>query len=214
MWWSTLAIRPAGPLLGGRAGLGYPRTRRAEEVDIEPAWYTYPYFGGPAAVFVPVPEAKTAKNRVHLDLATTSAAHHEQWVSALLDLGAVPADIGQGDVPWTVLADPEGNEFLRPGAAGQQPGHRPGRRGRAGLRGPGRPGAVLVGRRGLAGAERARPASWGSGRRPAPGLTWSCCGSPAPRWSRTGCILTSRRTATTTWPPEVARLASALALHR
>ena len=29
----------------------------------------------------------------------------------LLALGAVPADIGQGDVPWTVLADPEGNEF-------------------------------------------------------------------------------------------------------
>ena len=30
---------------------------------------------------------------------------------ALLGLGAVPADIGQSDVPWQVLADPEGNEF-------------------------------------------------------------------------------------------------------
>ncbi|WP_225850492.1 VOC family protein [Streptomyces sp. HPF1205] len=61
---------------------------------------------------VPVPEAKTAvKNRVHLDLATTSAAHQEELVARLRALGARPADVGQGDVPWTVLADPEGNEF-------------------------------------------------------------------------------------------------------
>ncbi|MGW0658828.1 VOC family protein [Streptodolium elevatio] len=61
---------------------------------------------------VPVPEPKTAaKNRTHLDLATTSAAHHTELVARLLTLGATPADVGQGDVPWTVLADPEGNEF-------------------------------------------------------------------------------------------------------
>ncbi|MFD0435021.1 VOC family protein [Streptomyces chartreusis] len=61
---------------------------------------------------VPAPEPKTAtKNRVHLDLATTSAAHQEELVARLLTLGATPADVGQGDVPWTVLADPEGNEF-------------------------------------------------------------------------------------------------------
>ena len=60
---------------------------------------------------VAVPEAKTVKNRVHLDLATTSAAHQAELVARLKDLGAVPVDIGQGDVPWTVLADPEGNEF-------------------------------------------------------------------------------------------------------
>ncbi|MEV8431243.1 VOC family protein [Streptomyces sp. HUAS 31] len=61
---------------------------------------------------VPVPEAKSAtKNRVHLDLATTSAAHQEELVERLLNLGATPAHVGQGDVPWTVLADPEGNEF-------------------------------------------------------------------------------------------------------
>ena len=29
----------------------------------------------------------------------------------MLGLGARPADIGQGDVPWVVLADPEGNPF-------------------------------------------------------------------------------------------------------
>ncbi|MBO4274547.1 VOC family protein [Microbispora triticiradicis] len=61
---------------------------------------------------VTVPEPKTTvKNRVHLDLATTSAAHQAGLVARLRDLGATPADVGQGDVPWTVLADPEGNEF-------------------------------------------------------------------------------------------------------
>lgn len=61
---------------------------------------------------VPVPEARTAaKNRVHLDLATTSAAHQAELVARLEALGATPVDVGQGDVPWTVLADPEGNEF-------------------------------------------------------------------------------------------------------
>ncbi|WP_018548899.1 VOC family protein [Streptomyces sp. LaPpAH-108] len=61
---------------------------------------------------VPVPERKTAtKNRLHLDLATTSAAHQTELVARLQDIGATPVDVGQGDVPWTVLADPEGNEF-------------------------------------------------------------------------------------------------------
>ncbi|MGW3357445.1 VOC family protein [Streptomyces bungoensis] len=61
---------------------------------------------------VPVPEPRTAtKNRVHLDLATTSAAHRAELVARVTALGATPADVGQRDVPWTVLADPEGNEF-------------------------------------------------------------------------------------------------------
>ncbi|WP_328584359.1 VOC family protein [Streptomyces sp. NBC_00370] len=61
---------------------------------------------------VPVPEPKSAtKNRVHLDLATRSAAHQAELVARLQALGATPAQVGQGDVPWTVLADPEGNEF-------------------------------------------------------------------------------------------------------
>jgi len=61
---------------------------------------------------VPVPEPKSrSRNRVHLDLATTSAAHQAALVERLRALGATPADVGQGDVPWTVLADPEGNEF-------------------------------------------------------------------------------------------------------
>jgi Glyoxalase-like domain len=82
-----------------------------DEAGVWPAGFDYP---GPSAlplVFVPVPEPKTRKNRVHLDLATESTAHQQQLVTRLRDLGASPADIGQGDVPWVVLADPEGNEF-------------------------------------------------------------------------------------------------------
>ncbi len=61
---------------------------------------------------VPVPEPGTGvKNRVHLDLATTSEAHRAELVDRLRTLGATPVDVGQGAVPWTVLADPEGNEF-------------------------------------------------------------------------------------------------------
>jgi hypothetical protein len=48
---------------------------------------------------------------VHLDLATTSAEHQVELVARLKGLGATSADIGQGDVPWTVLADPDGNVF-------------------------------------------------------------------------------------------------------
>jgi len=59
-----------------------------------------------------VPEGKTpTKNRLHLDLASSSEAHQAELVARLRKLGATPADVGQGDVPWTVLADPEGNEF-------------------------------------------------------------------------------------------------------
>jgi Glyoxalase-like domain len=83
----------------------------ADEASVWPGGFKYP---GPSAlplVFVPVPEPKIVKNRIHLDLATQSAAHQEELVHRVRDLGAVPIDIGQGEVPWVVLADPEGNEF-------------------------------------------------------------------------------------------------------
>ncbi|MFD6416096.1 VOC family protein [Streptomyces sp. NPDC060194] len=61
---------------------------------------------------IAVPEAGPAvKNRVHVDLATASPTHQAELVARLRALGATPVDIGQGDVPWTVLADPEGNVF-------------------------------------------------------------------------------------------------------
>jgi len=54
---------------------------------------------------------KTVKNRVHVDLATI-AADRDQEIERLIGLGARRVDVGQtGEESWTVLADPEGNEF-------------------------------------------------------------------------------------------------------
>jgi hypothetical protein len=63
----------------------------------------------PTIVFVSVPEEKVAKNRLHIDV--SPLGDHQQEVERLLALGATHADIGQGDVRWTVMRDPEGNEF-------------------------------------------------------------------------------------------------------
>jgi hypothetical protein len=60
---------------------------------------------------IAVPDPETVKYRAHLELATTSAAHQAESVARLTQLGATPADAGQGDVPWKVLTDPEGNAF-------------------------------------------------------------------------------------------------------
>jgi hypothetical protein len=63
-------------------------------------------------LFCAIVESKTVQNRIHLDLASTSLEHQAAEVARLRALGATPADVGQGDdVPWVVLADPEGNEF-------------------------------------------------------------------------------------------------------
>ncbi len=106
------AADPAGLARFWAAALGWEVAAEEEgEVDVWPDGYRYPDPVALPLVFVPVPEAKAGKNRVHLDLASESAAHQAAQVERLLALGAVRADIGQGDVPWQVLADPEGNEF-------------------------------------------------------------------------------------------------------
>jgi hypothetical protein len=65
----------------------------------------------PTLTFAHVPEGKTVKNRVHLDVNPIDTEQAEE-VRRLLDLGARHADVGQkGDESWIVLADPEGNEF-------------------------------------------------------------------------------------------------------
>ena len=64
----------------------------------------------PALVFVTVPEGKTIKNRLHLDIRPVGCSY-EAEVERLIGLGARRADVGQGSKPWAVLADPEGNEF-------------------------------------------------------------------------------------------------------
>ncbi len=59
--------------------------------------------------FQPVPEPVGPDPRLHLDL--SGGARQAEVVQRALDLGADHVDIGQGDVPWVVLADPEGNPF-------------------------------------------------------------------------------------------------------
>jgi hypothetical protein len=60
-------------------------------------------------LFQPVPEAKPAKNRLHLDIAPATGTQQSE-VDRLVSLGAtVVAD--EPDLHWVVLTDPEGNEF-------------------------------------------------------------------------------------------------------
>ncbi|MFD4986588.1 VOC family protein [Streptomyces sp. NPDC058374] len=78
---------------------------------------------GATLLFVTVPEAKTLKNRVHLDLQPEDRTRDEE-VTRLLDLGARLVDDrrrpdGRG---FAVLADPEGNEFCVEPSAGERAG--------------------------------------------------------------------------------------------
>jgi Glyoxalase-like domain len=87
-----------------------------DETDIAPAWASEESLPWerqrPMVAFVPVPEGKTVKNRLHLDLAPHLDDDRDALIQQLLDKGATPADVGQGSgVSWEVLADPEGNEF-------------------------------------------------------------------------------------------------------
>lgn len=65
----------------------------------------------PTIDVIRVPETKTIKNRLHLDLRADGRTTAVE-LDRLFALGARRADVGQGaDVSWVVLADPEGNEF-------------------------------------------------------------------------------------------------------
>ena len=75
----------------------------SDEFEIRPASNRLP-----GLLFVPVPGAKIVKNRLHLDFRPDD---RDAEVDRLLALGARRADIGQGEQPWIVLVDPEGNEF-------------------------------------------------------------------------------------------------------
>jgi predicted enzyme related to lactoylglutathione lyase len=89
--------------------LGWPVT----DEDRGFSWIsaTGDYTAHPMIVFVPVPEAKSVKNRVHLDV-NPSGSEQAEELERLLALGATRVDVGQSaDVPWVVLGDPEGNEF-------------------------------------------------------------------------------------------------------
>lgn len=67
--------------------------------------------GGPTLdlCFQQVPDARLPSPRLHLDL--HGGEDQAATVQRLLELGATHLDVGQGDVPWVVLADPEGHPF-------------------------------------------------------------------------------------------------------
>ncbi len=94
-FWSALLERP----LDARSSELFASIGGADAARAEPAWY-----------FAKVPEPKQAKNRVHLDL----TAPEPHAVDKLVRLGATV--VGEHEVPggshrWTVMQDPEGNEF-------------------------------------------------------------------------------------------------------
>jgi hypothetical protein len=92
----------------------------SDEVAIEPRHMTpdmrrttpWPEVG-PGLSFVAVPEDKSVKNRLHMDLAPQLEDDQGAMVDSLLAMGATRADVGQDEQKetWVVLADPEGNEF-------------------------------------------------------------------------------------------------------
>ena len=91
------------------AAIGYVRRDELEPDgdDPRPADWPVPIVDpegeGPLLWIVPVPEAKTVKNRMHFDVVG------ETW--PLLSAGATMVREQGEDIEWDVLADPEGNEF-------------------------------------------------------------------------------------------------------
>ena len=69
---------------------------------------TAPPGSGPNWMFLRVGERRIVKNRIHFDFRPDD---QRAEVERLLNMGARHIDIGQGEQSWTVLADPEGNEF-------------------------------------------------------------------------------------------------------
>lgn len=90
--------------------LGWRRTYDSDdEVVLEPAQGTPENGVVPDLLFLRVPEPKSGKNRLHIDLRPDD---RDAEVARIEHLGARRVDVGQrGDESWVVLADPEGNEF-------------------------------------------------------------------------------------------------------
>ena len=105
--WEQVVVDAHDPVVLGRwwaEALGWVVVgAAADEFEIRPTPDRVP-----GLLFVPVPEEKAGKNRLHLDF---SPVDQTAEVERLLSLGARRADVGQRDASWVVLADPEGNEF-------------------------------------------------------------------------------------------------------
>jgi predicted enzyme related to lactoylglutathione lyase len=105
--WEQTIIDAVDPVRLGewwRAALGWVTVNEdPDEFEIRPAPERLP-----GLLFASVPEAKSIKNRLHLDFRPDD---RDAEVERLLALGATRVDVGQGEQSWVVLADPEGNEF-------------------------------------------------------------------------------------------------------
>jgi hypothetical protein len=111
--WQCLCVDAADPrriATFWQEALGWRRTHDTDdEVVLEPPEGSPEDGVSPDILFLKVPEAKTVKNRLHLDLRPQDQAAE---VVRLLALGATHADVGQpADSSFTVLRDPEGNEL-------------------------------------------------------------------------------------------------------
>jgi hypothetical protein len=95
----------------GHATADQTRRYRGALVWATGAALNSPEPGRPRLLFQLVPEAKTVKNRMHLDV-RVGPEHQEAEVARLVGLGATELWRGaQGPNTWVTLADPEGNEF-------------------------------------------------------------------------------------------------------
>ena len=105
--WEQVVIDARDPVALGRwwlEALGWILVNDdADEFEIRPRPGRLP-----GLIFEPVENRKQTKNRLHLDFRPDD---QDAEVERLIALGASRVDIGQGEVPWVVLADPEGNEF-------------------------------------------------------------------------------------------------------
>jgi catechol 2,3-dioxygenase-like lactoylglutathione lyase family enzyme len=92
-----------------QSALGWRRTFEEEDqVVLEPPAGSPEDGVAPDLLFLKVPEDKIVKNRLHLDLRPVDQAAE---VARLEALGASRIDVGQRDVSWVVMTDPDGNEF-------------------------------------------------------------------------------------------------------
>ena len=95
-WWCTaIGYRRRDELSPGEDGWIRPREWPVPIVD--------PSGFGPLIWIIPVPEPKTVKNRLHVDVIGDA--------QSLLTSGARPVRMRDDEIEWDVLADPEGNEF-------------------------------------------------------------------------------------------------------
>ena len=101
---------PSGAADFWEAALGWRRTAdEPDEVVLEPPAGSPEDGVSPDLLFLRVPEVKSVKNRLHIDLRPDDQAAE---VARLEALGARRVDVGQGaESTWVVLADPQGNEF-------------------------------------------------------------------------------------------------------